>query len=67
MTFAPVILAPMKYLHAKQNIKFNFIQNSSHNPNPHIKLNLKPYHNSNPNPNSLEIKIGGIVVGVNVV
>ena len=54
MTFAPATIAPMKYLHAKPNKKSIYQQNHYPYNNPHIKLNLKPYHNPNPNPNSSE-------------
>ena len=54
MTFAPATIAPMKYLRAKQNVSFTDEHNCYSYHNPHIKLNLKPYHNPNPNPDSLE-------------
>ena len=54
MTLAPATTAPMKYLHAKPNIKPTNEHSPYSNPDPHIKLNLKTYHNPNPNPNSLE-------------
>ena len=40
-TFALATNAPMKYMHAKPNVKSIYKQNPY--PNPNIKLNLKPY------------------------
>ena len=50
MTFAPVTIAPMKYLHAKPHINPPENKNSYPVPNPDIKPNLKPEYNPNPYP-----------------
>ena len=52
--YGSMTFSPTEYLHVKPKIKSIYKQNPYPDPNPHIKLILKPYHSLNPNPNPLE-------------